>query len=418
MGMLCRDCCTLAPDDAGGVCARCGGRRLLIHAELDTLTTAHLDCDAFYAAVEKRDNPSLAPHPVIVGGGKRGVVLTCCYVARRYGVRSAMPMYRALKLCPEAVIVRPDFDKYQRVGREVRELMVATTPQVEPISIDEAFLELAGTERLHGGPAAVTLARLQRRVEDEIKITVSIGLSYNKFLAKLASGLDKPRGFSVIGRAEAVTRLAPLPIGMMWGVGPKMQARLEADGIATIGALREQSEARLIARYGTLGQRFARLARGEDAREVEPGSERKSLSAETTFENDIADIAELRRIAWRLSEKVSAGLKAEKIAGRTIQLKLKTPGFRIITRTVTLAHPTQLAETIYRAAEMLLAREAGGRRFRLIGVGVSGFAPAADADPFDLADPNAARRADIERVIDRVRAKFGRKAIVKGRSLK
>jgi DNA polymerase-4 len=387
------------------------------HPEIATLSIAHLDCDAFYAAVEKRDRPELRDQPVIVGGGRRGVVMTACYVARPYGVRSAMPMYKALQACPHAVVIRPDMEKYGRVGREVRALMLETTPAVEPISIDEAFLDLTGTERLHGGPPAETLARLQDRIERRLRITVSIGLSYNKFLAKLASGLQKPRGFSVIGRAEAVDFLRDLPVGMMWGVGPITQNRLERDGIATIGALAALGEAELVRRYGGLGHRFARLARGEDAREVESGEARKSLSAETTFEEDISGAEELKRILWRLSEKVSARLKAEAGAGRTVTLKLKTARFKLRTRAVTLAQPTQLADTIFRAAATLLEREADGTRFRLIGVGVSGFADAEDADRPDLADPDLARRAALERTMDKLRARFGRTAIAKGRGL-
>jgi DNA polymerase-4 len=387
------------------------------HPEIATLSIAHLDCDAFYAAIEKRDRPELRDKPVIVGGGNRGVVMTACYVARPYGIRSAMPMYRALKACPHAIVIRPDMEKYGRIGREVRTLMLETTPAVEPISIDEAFLDLTGTQKLHGGPPAETLQKLAVRIEQRIGITVSIGLSYNKFLAKLASGLNKPRGFSVIGRAEAVAFLRDLPVAMMWGVGPITQARLERDGIKTIGALAAMGERELVRRYGGLGERFARLARGEDARDVESDEHRKSLSAETTFERDIADPEELKRILWRLSEKVSARLKAEASAGRTVTLKLKTTKFKLRTRAATLAQPTQLADTIFRAAAQLLEREADGTLFRLIGVGMSGFAEAVDADRPDLADPDLGRRAALERTMDKLRSRFGRTAIAKGRGL-
>ena len=269
MAGFCRDC--LTPVGAGATrCPACGGPRLLRHPELDKLTVAHLDCDAFYAAVEKRDDPSLADKPVIVGGGKRGVVSTACYVARIRGVHSAMPMFQALKVCPDAVVIRPNFEKYVAVSRQVRDLMVATTPLVEPLSIDEAFMELAGTERLHRAPASLALARLQKRIEDEIGITVSIGLSFNKFLAKVASDLNKPRGFSVIGEAEAVSFLADKPVGLIWGVGKAMQVRLAADGIRTIGALQRIDEAELARRYGSMGLRLARLSHARDSRPVEP----------------------------------------------------------------------------------------------------------------------------------------------------
>ncbi len=417
MPVLCRDCLSAASPPAAAGCEACGSVRLLAHDELDRLTIAHVDCDAFYAAVEKRDDPSLADKPVIVGGGKRGVALTCCYIARRFGVHSAMPMYKALAACPDAVVIRPDMDKYARVGREVRTVMLEATPVVEPISVDEAFLDLAGTERLHGGSAARTLADLARRVEDRIGITVSVGLSYNKFLAKIGSGLDKPRGFSVIGRAEAVGFLAGQSVRLLWGVGEVMQARLAADGITLIGQLQDLSEGELTGRYGRLGGRLARFSRGLDRRPVDRSSGRKSLSAETTFADDISDRKALERRLWRLSEKVSQRLKSEGIGGRTVTLKLKRADFKLRTRAATLAEPTQLAEVIWREGARLLEREADGTRFRLIGIGVSNYAPEAACDPPDLADPASFRRREVERTIDSVRQRFGRGAIVTGRDV-
>ncbi len=417
MPVLCRDCLSTTSPPAAAGCAACGSVRLVVHDELERLTIAHVDCDAFYAAVEKRDDPTLADKPVIVGGGKRGVALTCCYIARRFGVHSAMPMYKALAACPDAVVIRPDMDKYARVGREVRTVMQEATPLVEPISVDEAFLDLSGTERLHGGSAARTLADLARRVEDRIGITVSVGLSYNKFLAKIGSGLDKPRGFSVIGRAEAVGFLAGQSVRLLWGVGEVMQARLAADGITLIGQLQDLSEGELTGRYGRLGGRLARFSRGLDRRPVDSRSGRKSLSAETTFTDDISDRKALERRLWRLSEKVSRRLKSEGIGGRTVTLKLKRADFKLRTRAATLAEPTQLAEVIWRAGARLLEREADGTRFRLIGIGVSNTAPEAACDPPDLADPASFRRREVERTIDSVRRRFGRGAIVKGRDL-
>jgi DNA polymerase-4 len=417
MPVLCRDCLSGASPQGATGCAACGSVRLLVHDELERLAIAHLDCDAFYAAVEKRDDPTLADKPVIIGGRKRGVAMTCCYIARRFGVHSAMPMYKALAACPDAVVIRPDMEKYGRVGREVRAVMVEATPLVEPISIDEAFLDLSGTERLHGGSPARTLADLALRIEDRIGITVSAGLSYNKFLAKIASGLDKPRGFSVIGRAEAVGFLAEQPVRLLWGVGEVMQARLASDGITRIGQLQELPEAELTERYGRLGSRLARFSRGLDRRRVDSRSGRKSLSAETTFSNDISDPKALERRLWRLSEKVSARLKNEGIGGRTVTLKLKRADFKLRTRAATLPHPTQLAEVIWREGARLLGREADGTRFRLIGIGVSNYATAAECDPPDLADPGSFRRKEIERTMDSVRQRFGRGAIVKGRDL-
>jgi DNA polymerase-4 len=382
---LCRDCGALdATRPASGRCTGCGSPRLLSHDELASVSLAHLDCDAFYASVEKHDRPELRDRPVIVGGGTRGVVLACCYVARLSGVRSAMPMFKALKACPDAVVIPPDMAKYRAVGRRVRELMLATTPLVQPLSIDEAFLDLAGTERVHGGPPARTLALLARRIERENGITVSIGLSYNKFLAKIASDLDKPRGFAVLGRGEALDFLAPKSVGLIWGVGAALQQKLARDGITTIGELRQRNERELRERYGVIGGRLARFARGEDDRTVDPDAPMKSVSAETTFERDLAAYealaAELRPLAEQLARRlVRAGRAAAGIA-----LKLKTSDFQVLTRSRRLVDPTQRAETLYAAALPLLRAAADGTSFRLIGIGADRLAEGALADPPDL----------------------------------
>lgn len=397
------------------MCPACGSRRLVAHPELHALAIAHIDCDAFYAAVEKRDNPNIRGRPVIVGGGRRGVVSACCYIARISGVRSAMPMFKALELCPDAVVIHPDMDKYRAVGREVRALMLETTPLVEALSIDEAFLDLSGTEAVHGGSPARTLVRLASRIEREIGVTVSVGLSCNKFLAKIASDLDKPRGFAVIGRAEARDFLADKPVGLIFGVGKALQARLKADGFETIGRLRALNEGELVRRYGIIGRRLYTFARGLDDRPVDPEAVPKGLSAETTFEDDIADLEALTRELWPLCEKVSARLKRAGLGGASVTVKLKTADFRLLTRTRQLGAPTQLAEELYRVAAPLIAAEADGRRFRLLGVGAGKLGPAAAADPPDLADPDKRRRAEVEHAIDAVRARFGRDAIAKGR---
>jgi DNA polymerase-4 len=413
---FCRDCFAAAADRARR-CAVCGSPRLLRHAELASLGIAHIDCDAFYAAVEKRDRPELRDQPVIIGGGKRGVVSTACYIARVNGVRSAMPMFKALALCPHAVVVKPDMAKYVAVGRQVRDLMLSVTPLVEPLSLDEAFLDLRGTDKLHHQPPSVTLAKLALRVERELGITVSVGLSYNKYLAKLASDLEKPRGFAVIGEAEAKAFLAPLPVGRIFGVGKAMQARLAADGIATLGQLQNDDEARLVARYGSIGRRLHRFARGEDTRLVDPERETKSVSAETTFNTDIGSFDELSPVIWRLSQRVSDRLKKSGLAGRTVTLKLKGADFKLRARSLTLGDPTQLAETLYQAALPLLRAECDGTPFRLAGIGLSGIEPAAAADQPNLLDPQRQRVASVERAMDAVRAKFGNKMIDKGRSL-
>lgn len=398
-------------------CPACGGTDLITHMELHQLVIAHIDCDSFYASVEKRDDPSLIDKPVLVGGRKRGVVMAACYVARRYGIHSAMPMFQALRACPDAVVIKPDMAKYGRIGRDIRRMMRDVTPLVEPISIDEAFLDLTGTERLHGGSPAQTLLRLSRDILAEHGITVSVGLSHNKFLAKLSSGLNKPNGFTVVGRAETVSFLRSLPVSRIWGVGKVSQRRLERDGITLIGQLQDISEEDLTRRYGEIGTRMARLSRGRDNRKVVPGAGRKSLSSETTFGEDISDPAALSRILWRQAEKVSAGVKKEEIGGRTVTLKLKTARFAIRTRSRTLAHPTQLADTIFAAAEPLLLKEADGTAFRLLGIGLSEFGPAEDCDPIDLADPDLQRRKKVEGAVDDLRARFGRDAIGKGRML-
>ena len=395
-------------------CRQCGSPRLVYHSELYQLSLAHIDSDAFYASVEKRDNPELADKPVIIGGGKRGVVSTACYIARIHGVRSAMPMFKALEACPDAIVIRPDMEKYVKVGREVRQLMLELTPLVQPLSIDEAFLDLAGTERLHHDPPARILARLARRVEAEIGISISVGLSYCKFLAKVGSDLQKPRGFSVVGRQEALSFLAARPVSTIWGVGKAFNATLEADGIRSIGQLQTMEESDLMRRYGSMGQRLYRLSRGMDDRAVHPNDPAKSVSAETTFFDDITRHDDLVPILRRLSEKVSSRLKKHSIAGQTVVLKLKTADFRIRTRNRRLEDPTQLADRIFRTGLSLMERETDGTRFRLLGIGVTDLCDPATADPPDLVDLNAGRRAAAEVAMDRLRDKFGKAAVETG----
>jgi DNA polymerase-4 len=407
---FCRDCLADAPPQAAR-CGACGSPRLLHHVELANLGIAHVDCDAFYATVEKRDNPALAAEPVIIGGGRRGVVAAACYVARTYGVKSAMPMFEALRLCPQAKVIRPNMEKYVEVGRAVRRMMLALTPLVEPLSIDEAFLDLAGTERLHGMAPAKTLARFANDVEAKLGITISIGLSCNKFLAKIASDLDKPRGFAVLNIAEAAAFLAPKPVSFIFGVGQASAARLARDGFHHIADLQRASEIDLMRRYGDEGRRLARLARGIDGRSVSADRETKSVSSETTFERDIADFRALERILWNLAEEVSARLKDKNLAGATVTLKLKTADFRIRTRARSLDSPTQLARRIFAAARSLLEREADGTRFRLLGIGLSALAAGSAADPADFVD---GRATEAEHAVDRVRARFGDDAVIRG----
>jgi DNA polymerase-4 len=391
----------------------------LAHDELWDLSIAHMDCDAFYASVEKRDNPAIRDQPVIVGGGQRGVVSTCCYIARIHGVRSAMPMFQALKLCPQAVVVKPRMGVYIEASRAIRAMMEKLTPAIEPLSLDEAFLDLTGTTRLHGAPPAVMLAGLVRQMETELGLTGSIGLSHNKFLAKIASDLDKPKGFSVIGRAEAESFLLPKPVKIIWGVGTAMQASLERAGIRTIADLRRWDQADLTARFGQMGGRLYHLARGQDRRRVQRDAAVKSISKETTFFEDTGDAELLDGHIWRLACQVADRAKAKDMAGRTVTLKLKRSDFSSITRRTTLPDSTQLADRIYRTARILFDQAGQAGPFRLIGVGISDLTPAAQADQSaDLLDPDAPKRAAAERASDVIRARFGKDAIVKGRSLR
>ena len=417
MPALCRDCLAWFDSAPGARCPACGAPRIVAHPELARLAIAHVDADAFYASVEKRDDPSLADRPLIVGGGRRGVVTTCCYIARIAGVRSAMPMFKALKLCPSAVVVRPRMEVYAAVSRAIRAGMEALTPLVEPLSLDEAFLDLSGTERLFGAPPALSLARLAQSIEREIGVTVSVGLSHNKFLAKTASDLDKPRGFSVIGRAETEAFLAPRPIRSLWGVGASLAGRLEADGLHRIADLRGPGEAALVARYGSIGRRLHALAFGLDDRRVTPDRPVKSVSAETTFETDIAGAEPLLGHLWRLSVRVSDRAKARGIAGTTVTLKLKTAGFRGLTRQTGLADPSNLADDLYAAGEALLGPALAQGPFRLIGIGLGGLCPAGIGEALLFDDARAAR-ARAERVTDEIRARFGPDTIYRGRALR
>ncbi len=422
LSALCRDCAWEGAAGGDGAralvsCPACGSARTLSHGELGALAIAHVDCDAFYAAIEKRDDPALADRPVLVGGGKRGVVSAACYIARRYGIRSAMPMFKALEACPHAVVISPDIEKYSRVGRAVREMMVARTPLVEPLSIDEAFLDLSGTEAVHGGSPARSLAGLAKEIEEVIGVTVSVGLSYNKFLAKIASDLDKPRGFSVIGRADAIEFLADKPVGLLWGVGAALQRRLARDSIRRIGELREFPEAELVRRYGAIGTRLARFSRGVDGRAVKPGRRAKSVSSETTFGEDIRAFQELEAKLWRQCERVARRMRKSELIGRTATLKLRTADFKILTRSRTLAAPTQLAEVLFQAVLPLLEKEADGRFYRLIGVGLSGLEEADNAPQADLFGADVDRTAVLEKTVDALRDRFGSAAPVKGRSL-
>jgi DNA polymerase-4 len=415
LAAFCRDCEAGHPVVPAGIrCAQCGSPRVVRSPELDQLSIAHIDCDAFFASIEKRDNPALRDKPVIIGGGTRGVVATACYEARIYGIHSAMPMFKALKLCPHATVIRPNIEKYASVGREVRRLMLELTPLVEPVSIDEAFLDLTGTERLHNALPAMTLARFAREVQREIGISVSVGLSFNKFLAKIASDQQKPRGFTVIGRADAASFLDDRPVAILPGIGKRTEERLAAAGIRRVRHLRERSLRDVAQAVGNDAMRLVRLASGDDPRRVEPHRETKSVSAETTMATDIAGFAELEPILWRLSEKVSSRLKRQGLAGQSVTLKLKDRDFRLRTRSRSGLRPTQLANRLFEPARELLRDSVDGTAFRLIGIGAGDLCDGADADQADLADLTIVEDKKIEAALDSIRNRFGGDAVQKG----
>ncbi len=371
MPALCRECFNTGPT-LQIPCVSCGSTRLFAHAELDALTIAHVDCDAFYASVEKRDDPSLNDKPLLIGhDGGRGVVTTACYIARQYGCRSAMPMFRALRLCPSAVVRRPDMAKYKAASSDIRKLFQEVTTLIEPVSIDEAFLDLSEPNRAKGHPPAALLAWLSKEVERRVGVTISVGLSSNKFLAKLASDLDKPRGFSAIGPQEARALLAPLPVTKIHGVGKATAQKMEQAGWITI------------ARFG---HRLAEYVRGEDGRAVKLSRVAKSISAETTFNINLRGFDDLRAELEPLCRRVAASLGAKGLSGRTITLKLKTSEFQIMTRRATLPTPTQRNDAIFKTAERLLRENANGREYRLIGAGVSDLHPEAEGDVPSLLD--------------------------------
>lgn len=384
MSSLCRTCLTVMPAATTPAlrCEACGSPKLVQHPELDALTLAHIDCDAFYAAVEKRDDPSLRHKPVIIGGGQRGVVTTACYLARIQGVRSAMPMYRAKQLCPQAVIVKPNMAKYRETGLEVRQFFRALTPDVEPLSIDEAFLDLESVATANKHPAT-ELARLAQTVQDKIGITISVGLSHNKLLAKIASDLDKPDGFAVLGKADAMDFLADKPVKLIWGVGPATAKRMNALGITRIAQLRAFPKDDMVAMFGRFGERLYHFCRGEDPRRVREDRGSKSVSSETTLMEDTGDLAELTAVIERLSNRVAERLVKYELEGKRVTLKLKTTDFDILSRSQTLNGHTADPRVLFSVVQRLLAAEVEReplQTYRLLGVGVAGFDEASKKD--------------------------------------
>ena len=413
---ICRECLSTF-DSKVLYCANCESLNLISHKEIEKLDIAHVDCDAFYASIEKRDNPKLKNSAVIIGGGKRGVVATACYLARIKGVRSAMPMYKALKLCPSAIIIKPNMSKYRDASRKIQNLMNQLTPLTEPISLDEAFLDLSGTKKLHKKIPAVLLAELSKKINQEVGISVSIGLSYNKFLAKICSDLDKPKGFSLLGRGDSKKFLSSQPVEILWGVGKILKRKLNDDGIKTISQIEELGIKEVINRYGSIGSHIYSLSQGKDLRKVIPQRQIKSISHETTFENDISNKGVLEKKLWSLCEKVSKRSKEKGLGGQTITLKLKTKEFKLISRSCTIDEPTQIGELIFQNSKTLLDREDDKVKYRLIGVGISNLKDSELCDLYDLINISKTKNAKIEYAIDDIRNKFGKDLIKKGRSI-
>jgi DNA polymerase-4 len=403
----CRGCGELVPQ---GTEEHCAGFGIIRHEELDSLGIAHVDCDAFFASIEKRDRPELRHRPVAVGGGDRGVVAAACYIARSYGVRSAMPAFQARRLCPEIVFVKSNFEAYREASAMIREEMQDLTPLVQPVSIDEAYLDLTGTGRLHGAPPAAMLIRLQRAVEKRVGVTVSVGLSYNKSLAKMASERDKPRGFALIGRDETLRVLAPEPVSAIHGVGASFAARLEAKGLRTIGDLQAMGLRRLVETFGETGLWLHGRATGDDRRPVTVERETKSISGETTFSENLRDQAALEDKLYAMATKVSARARQKGFAGLVVTLKLKTARFRSLTRRKTLGVATNLAAVLFEEGRALLAQELEAHpdtAYRLIGIGISDLVSDETAR-HDLAYPEAYDRLrQREDALHALRSRFG-----------
>ena len=417
--MLCRTCLRsgyvggTTPPDA---CPSCGADNVRSSRELFDLAIAHIDCDAFYASVEKRDNPEIRDRPVIVGGRERGVVAAACYIARQFGIRSAMPTWQALKRCPDAIVIRPRMDHYVAVSREIRKRMLALTPLVQPLSIDEAFLDLSGTEALHGCSPAEALIQLQSEIRSEIGITVSIGLSNTKSLAKMASDRDKPDGFFAIDSRTAAAWLAPQPVSVLFGLGKSAVARLHAAGIDSCGDLVSAPDHQVAAVLGRNAATIRDLAAGIDPRPVTPDREAKSISSETTFITDLGTKDELEAELEVLCLKVSSRMKAQDIAGGRVTLKLKRPDHSLLTRSQTLTERTDKAHVLFAVGRDLLAREIGGKkRYRLLGIGADQLGPPQGGGLLDFADERGRRRDNLEAAIDDLHSRLGRDSLQSGR---
>ena len=380
---------------------------------------AHVDMDAFYAAIEIRDDPSLAGKPVVVGGsaGHRGVVSAASYEARRFGIHSAMPMAQAIRLCAGLIRLPVRMTKYASVSEEVMAVLERFSPLIEPLSLDEAFLDLTGTERLFGPPEEVG-RRIKREIREATGLTASVGIAPRKFLAKIASDLEKPDGLVIVGQDEVESFLAPLPISRLWGVGPKTLARLREIGVETIGDLSRHDPEGIDGRFGAAGGHLRALACGRDERAVVPEWEAKSYSHEETFSSDRNDREFLTAVLCDQACRVARRLRRAGVAGRVVTLKLRDGRFRTITRRRTLPAPASLPDPIFRTALDLLDENWDERPIRLIGVGVAGVA-ADRPDGSLFPEPDTLRRGrDLARTIDRIQDRFGSRKILRANVLR
>ncbi|MEM7070225.1 MAG: DNA polymerase IV [Pseudomonadota bacterium] len=388
--LLCLACNALylKPDlDQQRRCAFCRSRSIIIHKELSQLCIAHIDCDSFFASVEKRDNPHLIDKPLIIGGRERGVVAAACYIARMYGVHSAMSMFEALKKCPKAVVLSPDIAKYRSVGQQIKTLMRNAALVVEPLSIDEAYLKLPlHTQKNKPAPCQI-LSALLKRIEYETGISASAGLSYNKMLAKLASDLDKPRGFSVIGQEEAIEFLASLPVSKLWGVGQAMEQKLKRMGLHHIGQLQQLDEGFLRQIFGKIGNLMHHFANAKDPREVKASTITKNISVETTFAHDIQSYSLLHDKLENQVQDLMQRMQKTNFSAHCLTLKLRDQNFQTHTRTRHFFAPTLNAQkTLEMAIYLLQLIYQPSKKYRLLGLGFSDLHPKDQADPPDLFD--------------------------------
>jgi nucleotidyltransferase/DNA polymerase involved in DNA repair len=385
----------------------------------------HVDMDAFFAAIEQRDRPELRAQPVIIGadpqGGRgRGVVSTCSYEAREFGVHSAQPISEAWRRCPHGIYLPVRMEAYVAESRRIRAIFEEFTPQVEPVSIDEAFLDVSGCTHLFGGKRALA-ERLQARIEEATQLTASLGVAPNKMVAKIASDLEKPRGLVMVEPGEVQAFLRPLPVGRLWGVGPKTQQALARLGVRTIGDLAERDPDDLRERFGKAGAELSDLAHGRDDRPVQPGGEAKSVGHEHTFEHDIADPRRLLATLSDLCEKTAHRLRRAGLRGRTVTTKIRFADFTTLTRATTLPRPIDAARPLYEAAAENLQRvKPQGRRVRLIGVSISRFEPPEERQLslFEEDVPTDDERDErVQEVVDAIKNRFGHRAVRQARSL-